>query len=84
MTDVNGVHCFEVGQVVRRTAGFGLRTSGFGLRSELDTEFEVVRQLPPDDSDFFYRIRNTAEGFERVVSESEIVDAKDASAPVAQ
>ena len=76
MTDVNSAHCFEVGQVVRRTAGFGFRT-------DLDVEFEVVRKLPPDDNDFFYRIRNLAEGFERVVAERELADAARPGAPAA-
>lgn len=69
MTDVNGSHCFGVGQIVRRT-------TAFGGRPDLSLRFEVVRQLPGDGQDFLYRIRNADEGFERVVAESDLADAQ--------
>ncbi len=72
MTDVNGFHSFVVGQSVRRTMGFG-------SKDDLALEFEVVRQLPADGCDFFYRIKNADEGFERVVGQDQLIAAQDAS-----
>jgi hypothetical protein len=64
---------YKVGQLVKifpRAGAYVPRPSDkTALR---DSRFEVTRLLPETGSDFQYRIRNAANGQERVVVESEI------------
>ena len=66
-------YSYKVGQVVKifpRAGAYVPRPSDkVTLR---DSRFEVTRLLPETGSDFQYRIRNAANGQERVVVESEI------------
>lgn len=56
-------HKFKVGQLVI------LHSKRHGVFAE---QFEVVRLLPQENSDFQYRIKSTRDGHERVVFESEL------------
>ena len=58
-------HKFVVGELVRFTASNVSRPAASGC-------FEVIRQLPSDGGERQYRIRNTAEAFERVARESQL------------
>jgi hypothetical protein len=44
----------------------------FYRRSATAMEFEIVRQLPDLNGEFFYRIKSTQEPHERVVGESQL------------
>ena len=52
-------HKFIVGETVLFTASNVARPAASGT-------YEVIRQLPTDGDDFQYRIKNSAEAFERV------------------
>jgi hypothetical protein len=58
-------HKFKPGQFVRIERGkSGLAPPG--------GRYEILRQLPPENNDFQYRVRNTDDNHERVVRESEL------------
>jgi hypothetical protein len=58
-------HKFKPGQFVRiQSARSNLAPPG--------GRYEIVRQLPPENNDFQYRVRSTADNHERVVRESEL------------
>lgn len=58
-------HKFIVGETVLFTASNVARPAARGT-------YEVIRQLPTDGDDFQYRIKNSAEAFERVAKESQL------------
>jgi hypothetical protein len=58
-------HRFIVGDNVHFTASNVARPAASGT-------YEVVKLLPTDDDDCQYRIRNSAEAFERVAKESQL------------
>jgi hypothetical protein len=58
-------HKFKPGQFVRVTGGSYLATPA--------GRYEIVRQLPPENNDNQYRVRNTEDNQERVVKESELM-----------
>jgi len=58
-------HSFSVGQNVEFVPG---RFDGAAPRGT----YTVLRQLPNDSSDREYRVRNTHDGHERVVRESQL------------
>lgn len=58
-------HKYKVGQAVDYSPGrWGVPTSS--------REYEVLRLLPFEGGDLMYRIKSTAETFERVAKESEL------------
>jgi hypothetical protein len=56
---------FMVGQSVRYTSGFVGRTGG-------SASYKVVRVLPLENDEQFYRIKGTHEAHERVARESQL------------
>jgi hypothetical protein len=56
-------HKFRIGQKVELVPGFPDRIAPAG-------EYEVVRQLPDDHGEFYYRVKSSQEPHERVVKES--------------
>lgn len=58
-------HKFRIGQeVIFHPAKLGMPA--------LSSRYTVLRQLPPEGGEFTYRIKASAEQFERVVRESEL------------
>ncbi|WP_438275175.1 hypothetical protein [Nitrobacter sp.] len=58
-------HKFFVGETVYFTASNVARPAASGT-------YEVIRLLPTDGDDCQYRIKNSAEAFERVAKESQL------------
>ncbi len=58
-------HKFRIGESVYFTAGNGARPAATGT-------YEIIRLLPTDGDDCQYRIKSTAETFERVAKESQL------------
>ena len=58
-------HKFLVGETVYFTASNVARPAASGT-------YEVIRLLPTDGDDCQYRIKNSAEAFERVAKESQL------------
>ncbi len=58
-------HKFQVGETVYFTASNISRPAASGA-------YEVIRLLPTDGDDCQYRIKNSAESFERVARESQL------------
>jgi hypothetical protein len=58
-------HRFSPGQSVRLCRGYPYRDAAEG-------SYEVLRQLPPSDGDYQYRIKSAREQHERVVKEREL------------
>ena len=58
-------HKFHVGETVYFTASNVSRPAASGA-------YEVIRLLPTDGDDCQYRIKNSAESFERVARESQL------------
>lgn len=58
-------HKFAVGQGVRFTAGPFGRVGAGGT-------FKIIKRLPFDGNEHQYRIKNSAEPFERVARESQL------------
>lgn len=58
-------HKYQVGQTVFYTSGMAGRGNGTG-------SYQVVRLLPPDGTDFQYRIKSLGEAYERVARESQL------------
>lgn len=58
-------HKFQVGESVFFTAGNGTRPAATG-------RYEIIRLLPTDGDDCQYRIKSSAETFERVAKESQL------------
>ena len=56
---------FNVGQIVRYTSGFVGRTGA-------DANYKVVRVLPLENDEQFYRIKGDHEAHERVARESQL------------
>jgi len=63
----NPMHKFQVGQSV----GLIPRV----IRQAAKGNYEIVRLMPENDDDPMYRIKSTAERYERVVPESELEPA---------
>ena len=59
-------HKYLVGEAVYFTASNVARPAASGA-------YEVIRLLPTDSDDCQYRIKNSAEAFERVANESQLV-----------
>ena len=69
-------HVFNIGQVVQilpQLMPRGVRVAHKGIDED---RFEVVRLMPESGSTFQYRIKNTATGQERLVTETEILFAE--------
>lgn len=63
-------HRYNVGQRVALSPGFGYaRTAG--------AVYEITALLPQDRTHFQYRIRSSAEAFERVAAENELTPLPD-------
>ena len=58
-------HKFTVGEAVYFTASNVARPAAIGT-------YEVIRLLPTDGDDCQYRIKHSAEAFERVAKESQL------------
>jgi len=58
-------HKFHIGERVRFVPAFHQKAG-------MVTNFEIVRQLPDLNGEFFYRIKSTDEPHERVVGESQL------------
>ena len=58
-------HKFSVGQTVYLTSGMMGRVAAGGT-------YKIVKLLPSDGEDYQYRIKSTAEAFERVAKESQL------------
>ncbi len=58
-------HKFKPGQFVRVAGSRAFTATPAG-------RYEIVRQLPPENNDNQYRVRNTDDNQERVVRESEL------------
>jgi hypothetical protein len=57
-------HKFKIGQSVNCTSGpFGGRVRAV---------YKIAQLLPPEGDDFQYRIKSTAEAYERVAKESQL------------
>ena len=71
----------------RHKFGVGERVDfipAFYRRATTTMEFEIVRQLPALNGEFFYRIKSAQEPHERVVGESQLHPRElDAAIPVA-
>jgi hypothetical protein len=61
-------HRFRVGQKVQLSRGYPFRMAADGF-------YEVVRQLPDNAGEFYYRIKSSREAHERVAKESELEKA---------
>jgi len=61
-------HRYETGQKVRLSRGFPYRNAASG-------DYNVLHKLPSRDGEFQYRIKSSAEPYERVVRESELESA---------
>jgi hypothetical protein len=61
-------HRFRVGQKVQLTRSYPLRMAADGF-------YEVIRQLPDNAGEFYYRIKSSREAHERVAKESELEKA---------
>lgn len=59
------IHKFKVGQTVDYSPGRGTMSSGSRL-------YKIIRLLPPEDGQFLYRIKGSAEPFERVAREMDL------------
>ena len=57
-----------MGQKVQLSRGYPLRMAAEGF-------YEVIRQLPDDAGEFYYRIKSSREAHERVAKESELEKA---------
>jgi hypothetical protein len=60
------MHKFKVGQLVHFNPGRSAMSAS-------SREYKVVRLLPAEDSEFTYRIKSSAESFERVAREGQLV-----------
>jgi hypothetical protein len=58
-------HKFDIGEKVRFLPAFHQKAG-------MVTDFEIVRQLPILNGEFFYRIKSSDEPHERVVGESQL------------
>lgn len=58
-------HKFDVGQTIQFSPSVFERAAPRGA-------YTVVRQLPADDGDNQYRVKNIVDGHERVVRESQL------------
>ena len=58
-------HKYRVGETVFYTSGMAGRGNGTGT-------YQIIRLLPPDGSDFQYRIKSIGEAYERVAKESQL------------
>ena len=61
-------HRFRVGQKVQFS-------HNYSLRSAADGPYEIIRQLPDNAGEFYYRIKSSRENHERVAKESELEKA---------
>jgi hypothetical protein len=61
-------HRFRVGQKVQLSRNHPMRMAADGL-------YEVIRQLPDNAGEFYYRIKSSREAHVRVVKESELEKA---------
>jgi hypothetical protein len=59
-------HKFDVGEKVDFVPAFH-------QRSAPTTEYQIVRQLPDHNGEFFYQIKSASEPHDRVVGESQLV-----------
>ncbi len=57
-------HKFKVGQLVNYSIKLGMPTSSSG--------YTIIRQLPPEDGHFLYRIKSAGETYERVAREQDL------------
>lgn len=60
------MHKFGVGETVDFVPAFH-------QRSAPTTEYQIIRQLPDHDGEFFYQIKSAREPHDRVVGESQLV-----------
>jgi hypothetical protein len=67
-------HKFEIGDKVRFVPAFHQKAGKV-------TDFEIVRQLPDLQGEFFYRIKSLNEPHERVVGESQLSPPWPVAAP---
>ena len=67
-------HKFEIGDKVRFIPAFHQKAGKV-------TDFEIVRQLPDLQGEFFYRIKSLDEPHERVVGESQLSSRWPVAAP---
>ncbi len=58
-------HRFEVGETVEFTAGGSYPPAARGL-------YKVLRQLPSEGDGYQYRVKNLADGHERMVREGQL------------
>lgn len=58
-------HRFEVGETVEFTAGGSYPAAARGL-------YKVLRQLPSEGQGYQYRVKNLADGHERMVREGQL------------
>ena len=73
VSGAHGVHWIE--GMNRHKFGIGDRVDfipAFYRRAATAMEFEIVRQLPALNGEFFYRIKSSQEPHERVVGESQL------------
>ena len=59
------VHNFKLGQTVRYAPGRSALAASTG-------DYKIVRLLPPEGGQNLYRIKGTAETFERMARESDL------------
>src|SRR5215471_1628525 len=59
-------HKFDVGEKIDFVPAFH-------QRSAPTTEYQIVRQLPDHNGEFFYQIKSASEPHDRVVGESQLV-----------
>jgi hypothetical protein len=64
MEDNVSSHKFKIGQSVSYTSGL------FGGR--VRSLYKITQLLPPEGDDFQYKIKSTAEAYERVAKESQL------------
>jgi hypothetical protein len=58
-------HKFSIGQAVFFMGGMAGRGGPSG-------SYRIVRQMPPENGDFQYRIKSVGEAYERVARESQL------------
>ena len=69
-------HAFKIGQVVQILPQLMPRGVRVTRKGPDEDRFEVVRLMPDSGSNIQYRIKNTATGQERLVTETDILFAE--------
>lgn len=69
-------HAFKIGQVVQILPQLMPRGVRVTRKAPDEDRFEVIRLMPESGANFQYRIKNTATGQERLVTEIEILFAE--------